>query len=133
MHEPQSLADFTHAFFAGQQMVLSLAGVAADMLDFLREFLAVRPHLADNDLYITGESYAGHYVPAVAHRVWRFTRDAEGEEIRLKGFAIGAPEPASSYWTPTPPPALSLTAALAMLAGICALPGGPRVGCRERA
>lgn len=30
-------------------------GVAADMLDFITEFLKAHPHLADNDFFVTGE------------------------------------------------------------------------------
>eukprot|EP00898_Chlorokybus_atmophyticus_P001230 jgi/Chlat1/2107/Chrsp17S02698 len=50
-------------------------GVAEDMYDFLQEFLAVHPSLAGRDFFITGESYAGHYVPAVAYRVWKGNKD----------------------------------------------------------
>lgn len=32
--------------------------VAADMLDFLHEFLEAHPELAGNDFFVTGESYA---------------------------------------------------------------------------
>ena len=67
------------------------AGVAHDMLDFLQEFMAAHPELADNDFYVTGESYAGHYVPAVAHRVWQYNKGGMGQHIPLKGFAIGTP------------------------------------------
>ena len=66
------------------------AGVAHDMLDFLQEFMAAHPEVAKNDFYITGESYAGHYVPAVSQRVWQHNKAASGPPIALKGFAIGA-------------------------------------------
>jgi serine carboxypeptidase-like clade IV len=59
------------------------------MLDFLQEFLAAHPELKDNDFYVTGESYAGHYVPAVSHRIWKANKDGEGEPINFKGLAIG--------------------------------------------
>eukprot|EP00798_Chlamydomonas_sp_ICE-L_P017887 gene17887-24279_t len=64
-------------------------GVAEDMLDFLQEFFEVHPELADNDFYVTGESYAGHYVPAVANRVWKAKKNGEGAPINFKGLAIG--------------------------------------------
>ena len=32
-------------------------GVAADLLDFMQEFQKARPHLADRDFFVTGESY----------------------------------------------------------------------------
>ena len=60
------------------------------MLDFVLDFLEAHPELADNDFYVTGESYAGHYVPAVTHRLWKWNKDGESPKIPLKGFAIGA-------------------------------------------
>ncbi len=38
--------------------VFTEKGVAADLLDFMEEFQKARPHLADRDFYVTGESYA---------------------------------------------------------------------------
>lgn len=64
-------------------------GVSADMLDFLQEFFAAHPDIADNDFYVTGESYAGHYVPAVSHRVWLAKKKGEGKPINIRGLAIG--------------------------------------------
>ena len=43
--------------------------VAADVLDFLLEFYDAHPEYAALPFYVTGESYAGHYVPAVASRI----------------------------------------------------------------
>lgn len=51
---------------------------------------AARPHLADRDFFVTGESYAGHYIPAVAHHMWASNKGADpGRRINLKGVAIG--------------------------------------------
>jgi serine carboxypeptidase-like clade 4 len=64
--------------------------VANDLLEFLQEFLVTHPELADNDVYVTGESYAGHYVPAFAHRIFEANKSGEGPVlINLRGFAIG--------------------------------------------
>jgi serine carboxypeptidase-like clade IV len=59
------------------------------MLDFLQEFFDAHPELADNDVYVTGESYAGHYVPAVSHRIWKYNKAPTGAPIHFKGLAIG--------------------------------------------
>jgi carboxypeptidase C (cathepsin A) len=59
------------------------------MLDFLQEFFDAHPELANNDVYITGESYAGHYVPVVSHRIWKYNQAATGAPIHIKGLAIG--------------------------------------------
>lgn len=64
--------------------------VANDMLDFLVEFFKSLPELADRPFFVTGESYAGHYVPAVASRVFLANAGKElFRPINLKGLAIG--------------------------------------------
>lgn len=64
-------------------------GVSNDLFDFLQAFFAEHPRYAKNDFYITGESYAGHYIPAFASRVHQGNKAKEGIHINLKGFAIG--------------------------------------------
>ncbi|KAL3695781.1 hypothetical protein R1sor_009857 [Riccia sorocarpa] len=65
------------------------AGVSEDMLDFFQAFFEKHPQFKNNELYITGESYAGHYVPAVTARVHSANKEGTGIHINLKGFAIG--------------------------------------------
>ncbi|VVB16784.1 unnamed protein product [Arabis nemorensis] len=65
------------------------AGVSNDLYDFLQAFFKEHPKFAKNDFYITGESYAGHYIPAFASRVHTGNKKKEGIPINLKGFAIG--------------------------------------------
>nr|XP_009768976.1 PREDICTED: serine carboxypeptidase-like [Nicotiana sylvestris] len=67
----------------------SEAGVSDDLYDFLQAFFEEHPELVKNDFYITGESYAGHYIPAFAARVHKGNKAKEGLHINLKGFAIG--------------------------------------------
>ncbi|KAG2245940.1 hypothetical protein Bca52824_085568 [Brassica carinata] len=64
-------------------------GVSDDLYDFLQAFFAEHPKLTNNDFFITGESYAGHYIPAFAARVHKGNKAKEGLHINLKGFAIG--------------------------------------------
>ncbi|CAM6097356.1 unnamed protein product [Calypogeia fissa] len=64
-------------------------GVSEDMYDFFQEFFKLHPEYAGNDFYVTGESYAGHYVPAVTTRIYKGNKDKKGIHINLKGFAIG--------------------------------------------
>ncbi len=46
--------------------------------------------MADRDFYVTGESYAGHYVPAVSNRLFLEMKKPDVEKkINLKGFAVG--------------------------------------------
>ena len=63
--------------------------VAEDMLQFLAEFVQAHPELDGNDFYVTGESYAGHYVPAVSYRVFRAAQTGEFTGLKLKGLAVG--------------------------------------------
>eukprot|EP00884_Botryococcus_braunii_P006077 jgi/Botrbrau1/15470/Bobra.43_2s0092.1 len=65
--------------------------VGNDVLDFLLEFLEFRPQFLGRDFYVTGESYGGHYVPAVAARIFEHNTSPKRftSQINLKGIAIG--------------------------------------------
>ncbi|KAK3127019.1 hypothetical protein QOZ80_7AG0567020 [Eleusine coracana subsp. coracana] len=65
------------------------ASISNDLYAFLQAFFTEHPQYAENDFYITGESYAGHYIPAFASRVYQGNKNNEGIHINLKGFAIG--------------------------------------------
>ncbi len=60
--------------------------VAEDMANMLRGFVEQNPEFAGRDFYITGESYAGHYVPAISHYL---AFEATDVQLNLKGIAIG--------------------------------------------
>ena len=49
----------------------------------LRQFFIMFPDIKDNEFYITGESYAGKYVPALAHKIHTLNPLAS-EKISLK-------------------------------------------------
>ncbi|KAM7279636.1 hypothetical protein ACFE04_006770 [Oxalis oulophora] len=74
-------------------------GVTDDLYEFIQEFFSKHKQFAKNDFYITGESFAGHYVPAFAERVRRGNKAKEGIHINLKGIAIGngITDPAIQY------------------------------------
>jgi serine carboxypeptidase-like clade 4 len=64
--------------------------VAQDMFEFLQKFYVQYPQYQKLDFFVTGESYAGHYVPAVSSRIFKSLLNKEGPfDIPLKGFAIG--------------------------------------------
>merc|ERR1712166_305485 len=75
---------FSHAGFG--KGVKSEKGVAEDMMTFFRGFLEQNPEFEGRDFYITGESYAGHYVPAIAYYL---VNNAPDINLNLKGIAIG--------------------------------------------
>lgn len=69
-------------------------GVGHDFYGFMQEFYKNFPQFKTNDFWVTGESYAGHYIPAVTHQVWLDNKKIEQGavdqfRIPLKGFAIG--------------------------------------------
>ncbi|CAI0442997.1 unnamed protein product [Linum tenue] len=59
---------------------------AKDNLAFLQRWLVKFPEYNNRDLLITGESYAGHYVPQLAQLIVE-----SGSNLNLKGIAIGNP------------------------------------------
>ncbi|KAF9422910.1 hypothetical protein BGZ94_008452 [Podila epigama] len=65
--------------------------VATDLIRFLTQFFDRYPEQQQVDLFLTGESYAGKYVPAFAHAIVEHNaRQAPGQNIfRLKGIALG--------------------------------------------
>ncbi|KAK6936100.1 Peptidase S10, serine carboxypeptidase [Dillenia turbinata] len=63
--------------------------VGNDLYDFIQAFFAAHPQYVKNDFYITGESYAGHYVPAFASRIHQGNKESQGIHINLKGLGIG--------------------------------------------
>eukprot|EP00803_Ostreobium_quekettii_P009187 evm.model.scf_2312.2 EVM.evm.TU.scf_2312.2 scf_2312:11163-14299(-) len=84
---------------SSKDAVHSEEGVAEDVLHFAWEFLAAHPEYGDRDFYVTGESYGGHYVPAIAHRIFEANNNKEGPHINLKGLAVGdgLTDPAIQY------------------------------------
>lgn len=62
--------------------------VAQDLYSALIQFFTLFPEYAKNDFYVTGESYAGKYVPALAHYIHSLN-PVRKFKIRLKGIAIG--------------------------------------------
>ncbi|XP_031476766.1 serine carboxypeptidase-like 45 [Nymphaea colorata] len=62
---------------------------ARENLAFLRRWLVKFPEYKNRDLFITGESYAGHYIPQLADLLIRANK--QQKEFNLKGIALGNP------------------------------------------
>jgi len=62
--------------------------VAKNLYSALVQFFELYPEYRDNDFYVTGESYAGKYVPAVSYAIHQNNPGAR-VKINLKGLAIG--------------------------------------------
>nr|XP_022917735.1 venom serine carboxypeptidase [Onthophagus taurus] len=62
--------------------------VGNDLYQALLQFFQLFPELQKNDFFVTGESYAGKYVPAVSYTIHKNNPSAK-LKINLKGLAIG--------------------------------------------
>ncbi|CAL5212000.1 unnamed protein product [Lathyrus oleraceus] len=62
---------------------------AIDNYLFLVNWLERFPEYKNRDFYISGESYAGHYVPQLAHTILYHNKKANKTIINLKGILIG--------------------------------------------
>jgi len=66
-----------------QDLKTNTFDISVDFYNFLTNFYAKYPEYKGLDLYITGESFAGHYIPAIANYLHLQT------DIKLAGIAIG--------------------------------------------
>ena len=55
----------------------------------MRGFLEANPIYKGRDLYVTGESYAGHFIPHFAHKLAAQQYPGLPLEVNLRGIAIG--------------------------------------------
>jgi serine carboxypeptidase-like clade 4 len=67
------------------------AGVSTDLWEFLQAFFQAHPTFSKNGFYVTGESYAGHYVPATSFKIFTNNQNLQPNEVavNLVGFSIG--------------------------------------------
>lgn len=63
--------------------------VSEDLYSFLQEFFTAHGEYLPNEFFVFGESYGGHYVPAISSRVYQGNQAKEGLHINLKGIGIG--------------------------------------------
>ncbi|XP_010694765.2 serine carboxypeptidase-like 40 [Beta vulgaris subsp. vulgaris] len=62
---------------------------AAENYIFLLNWFERFPEYKGRDFYISGESYAGHYVPQLAHAILQHNTNTNNSIINLKGIIIG--------------------------------------------
>jgi len=65
--------------------------VAHNIFAFLQLWLEKHPKFKNHPFFVTGESYAGHYIPVVAHYIMEQQSKAEKDNvhINLQGIAMG--------------------------------------------
>ncbi|CAO2820594.1 unnamed protein product [Amaranthus hypochondriacus] len=61
---------------------------AKDSLQFLIRWMNRFPRYKNREMYITGESYAGHYVPQLAREIIAYNANSK-HPINLKGIMVG--------------------------------------------
>ncbi|XP_020230241.1 serine carboxypeptidase-like 33 [Cajanus cajan] len=72
--------------------------VAEDAYNFLANWLQRFPQFKSRDFFISGESYAGHYIPQLAELIFDRNKDTNRYPfINLKGFIAGNPETDDYY------------------------------------
>jgi cathepsin A (carboxypeptidase C) len=78
-------------FSYGEETDSNEAMISEDAYYFLQSFVRKFPQYRTNPLYIVGESYGGHYAPAIAHRVWRGNKSLKQDcvHLNLRGVGIG--------------------------------------------
>ncbi|KAM3762295.1 hypothetical protein ACB098_01G333500 [Castanea mollissima] len=62
---------------------------AEDSLAFLLKWFERFPQFKGRDFYISGESYAGHYVPQLSQAIVRYNSALKEKAIKLKGYMVG--------------------------------------------
>ncbi|PON99683.1 Serine carboxypeptidase-like [Trema orientale] len=67
------------------------AATANDMREFFLKWFEKFPSFRSRDLFLTGESYAGHYIPQLAIVLLDYNEHSTGFKFNIKGVAIGNP------------------------------------------
>ncbi|XP_051150120.1 serine carboxypeptidase 24-like [Andrographis paniculata] len=62
---------------------------AEDALIFLIRWMSRFPQYKYRDFYLSGESYAGHYVPQLALKIQEYNKKHSQTFLNLKGFIVG--------------------------------------------
>lgn len=73
--------------YANTDYISNETMVADEMYTFLTKFFQKFPQYKDLKFFITGESYAGHYIPAIAARI--VNENKKQKTINLEAIAIG--------------------------------------------
>ncbi|KAG2222845.1 hypothetical protein INT45_000460 [Circinella minor] len=73
----------------GSYRVKNSKEAAHDIFIFLQLFLIAFPELSKSQLHVAGESFAGHYIPAVAAEILLQNREGQFPQLNLDSLLIG--------------------------------------------
>jgi len=74
----------------GHKKVTEMKQIGEDIIKFFQGFYKKYPDMKQRKLYISGESYAGKYLPGIASAIIDFNQDAQPDEkLNLEGVIIG--------------------------------------------
>eukprot|EP00210_Caulerpa_lentillifera_P004885 g4661.t1 len=84
---------------SSEDQVTTEEQVGDNMVQFFYAFLKAHPELAKKDLFISGESFGGHYLPAIAKSILKANAEKKEIHLNLKATIIGNPwtNPASQF------------------------------------
>ena len=71
-------------FSYGNTTLNSMQEGATEFMSFLTQFLNMYPELKQNDFHLTGESYAGKYLPLFAYYVLEYNKITTNFKINFK-------------------------------------------------
>lgn len=63
--------------------------ISMDLMDFLDSFYEIFPDQQSAALYLTGESYAGKYIPSLAYEIDKRNNQKTHKRINMVGISIG--------------------------------------------
>lgn len=84
-------------FSYGDSKVTNTDAAAEDVYIFLELFFERFPHLRNNSFHISGESYAGHYLPKIAHEIAVVHEDDSSFKLSSVLIGNGFTDPQTQY------------------------------------
>ncbi|XP_005094418.2 probable serine carboxypeptidase CPVL [Aplysia californica] len=81
---------FSYTESGDEGLRLNQEGYSEDLYSVMLQFYSLFPDYHNRELYIGGQSYAGKYVPALAHKIHVGNRDGN-THLPLAGIYLGGP------------------------------------------
>ncbi|XP_041008354.1 serine carboxypeptidase-like 45 [Juglans microcarpa x Juglans regia] len=82
---------FSYSNTSSDYVIWNDTQTAEDNLRFIINWLEEFPNYKDSEFFLTGESYAGHYIPQLAALLMEYNRNPNIKPIKLKSIALGNP------------------------------------------